>query len=106
MALLAEYLPKPMGELGRNQTSTIVKPSGDASIAAAIPEDGREKLSVVPQRKVVGCTALKWLEFLQPGYPKVCRSATAFSTMMAIPKKKYCVEIVKKGGRIISVTPA
>lgn len=103
--------PRLMGELGRNQTSTIVKPSGDAGgagwrHAAAIPQDAAP-------RKALGGTSeesgrmyrIEVTGILQPGYPKVRRSATAFLVPYERLSQKY-QEIVKKGGRIVSVTPA
>ncbi len=101
--------PRLMGELGRNQTSTIVKPSGGGSTwrhGAAIPKDAAP-------RKALGGTLeesgrmyrLEVTGILQPGYPKVRRSSTAFLVPYERLSQKY-QEIVKKGGRIVSVTPA
>ncbi|HEY9781191.1 MAG TPA: phycobilisome linker polypeptide [Leptolyngbyaceae cyanobacterium] len=101
--------PRLMGELGRNQVATIVKPSdggGSWKHGAAIPQDAapRKALGGTPEEsgrmyriEVVG--------ILQPGYPKVRRSATAILVPYERLSQKY-QEIVKKGGRIISVTPA
>lgn len=103
--------PRLVGELGRNQTSTIVKPSGDAGgagwrHAAAIPQDAapRKALGGTPEESG-RMYRIEVTGILQPGYPKVRRSATAFLVPYERLSQKY-QEIVKKGGRIVSVTPA
>jgi phycocyanin-associated rod linker protein len=104
--------PRLMGELGRNQTSTIVRPSGGASggaswrHAAAIPQDAapRKALGGTPEESG-RMYRIEVTGILQPGYPKVRRSATAFLVPYERLTQKY-QEIVKKGGRIVSVTPA
>ena len=102
--------PRLMRELGQNQAATIVKPSSSSSTGgwkhAAIPEDAAP-------RKALGGSAdesgriyrIEVTGILQPGYPKVRRSSTAFLVPYERLSQKY-QEIVKKGGRIVSVTPA
>ncbi len=104
--------PRLMGELGRNQASTIVKPSGGGSgsswrHAAAIPQDAASQKALgggTPQDSG-RMYRIEVTGILQPGYPKVRRSATAFLVPYERLSQKY-QEIVKKGGRIVSVTPA
>jgi phycocyanin-associated rod linker protein len=105
--------PRLMGELGRNQTSTIVRPSGGGASggaswrhAAAIPQDAapRKALGGTPEESG-RMYRIEVTGILQPGYPKVRRSATAFLVPYERLTQKY-QEIVKKGGRIVSVTPA
>ena len=103
--------PRLMGELGRNQTSTIVKPSGDGGAgwkhAAAIPQDAAsiKALGGGTPEDSGRMYRIEVTGILQPGYPKVRRSATAFLVPYERLSQKY-QEIVKKGGRIVSVTPA
>lgn len=101
--------PRLMGELGRNQTSTIVKPSGGGSTwrhGAAIPKDAAPTKALGGTLEESGrMYRLEVTGILQPGYPKVRRSATAFLVPYERLSQKY-QEIVKKGGRIVSVTPA
>jgi len=101
--------PRLTRELGQNQASTIVKPSGGGAgwkHAAAIPQDAAP-------RKALGGTSeesgrvyrLEVTGILQPGYPKVRRSSTA----LLVPYERLSEkiqQITKKGGRIVSVTPA
>jgi phycocyanin-associated rod linker protein len=102
--------PRLVRELGQNQASTIVKPSSNVGTwkhATAIPQDSASKKALgagTPQEsdrmyriEVVG--------ILQPGYPKVRRSSTAILVPYERLTQKY-QEILKKGGRIISVRPA
>jgi phycocyanin-associated rod linker protein len=101
--------PRLMGELGRNETSTIVKPSGGGAswkYSANIPQDAapRTALGGTPQESG-RMYRIEVTGILQPGYPKVRRSATAFLVPYERLSQKY-QEIVKKGGRIVSVTPA
>lgn len=103
--------PRLMRELGQNQAATIVKPSGSGGAnwkyGAAIPQDA------APKKALGGGTPedsgrmyrLEVTGILQPGYPKVRRSSTAFLVPYERLSQKY-QEIVKKGGRIVSVTPA
>ena len=101
--------PRLMGELGRNQAGTIVKPSGGGSTwrhGAAIPKDAapRKALGGTPEESG-RMYRIEVTGILQPGYPKVRRSSTAIMVPYERLSQKY-QEIVKKGGRIISVTPA
>lgn len=101
--------PRLMGELGRNQPGTIVKPSGGGASwrhGAAIPQDAapRKALGGTPEESG-RMYRIEVTGILQPGYPKVRRSSTAIMVPYERLSQKY-QEIVKKGGRIISVTPA
>ncbi|NJL22367.1 MAG: photosystem I reaction center subunit XII [Leptolyngbyaceae cyanobacterium SM1_3_5] len=101
--------PRLTRELGQNSVSNISKPSGDSGGSwrhAGIPSD-------VAPRKALGGTneesgrvyRLEVTGILQPGYPKVRRSSTA----ILVPYEKLSQkmqEIVKKGGRIVSVSRA
>lgn len=101
--------PRLMGELGQNQASTIVKPSSGGTNwkhAAAIPQDAAPKKALGGTPEESGrMYRIEVTGILQPGYPKVRRSATAFLVPYERLSQKY-QEIVKKGGRIVSVTPA
>ncbi len=100
--------PRLTRELGQNSASTIVRPSGGGSSwrHSAIPNDAAP-------RKALGGTSeesgrvyrLEVTGILQPGYPKVRRSSTAFLVPYEQLSQKM-QQILKKGGRIISVTPA
>lgn len=101
--------PRLMGELGRNQASTIVQPSsssGKWNYGPAIPQDAAP-------RKAIGGTAeasgrvyrIEVTGLLQPGYPYVRRSSTAIMVPYERLSQKL-QELTKKGGRIVSVTPA
>ena len=101
--------PRLMGELGRNQAGTIVKPSGGGSTwrhGAAIPKDAapRKALGGTPEESG-RMYRIEVTGILQPGYPKVRRSSTAILVPYERLSQKY-QEIVKKGGRIVSVNPA
>ena len=102
--------PRLMGEIGRNQASTIVKPSGGGTTwrhGAAIPKDAAsiKALGGGNPEDSGRMYRIEVTGILQPGYPKVRRSATAFLVPYERLSQKY-QEIVKKGGRIVSVTPA
>jgi phycocyanin-associated rod linker protein len=101
--------PRLMRELGQNQTSTIVKPSGDGAgwkYGAAIPEDSAPRKALGGSYGESGRVyRIEVTGILQPGYPKVRRSSTAFLVPYEQLSRKY-QEIIKKGGRIVSVTPA
>lgn len=102
--------PRLMGEIGRNQASTIVKPSGGGTTwrhGSAIPKDAASTKALGggnPQDSG-RMYRIEVTGILQPGYPKVRRSATAFLVPYERLSQKY-QEIVKKGGRIVSVNPA
>ena len=101
--------PRLMRELGQNQASTIVKPSGGGAgwkYGTAIPEDAAPKKALGGSYGASGrIYRIEVTGILQPGYPKVRRSSTAFLVPYEQLSKKY-QEITKKGGRIVSVTPA
>lgn len=102
--------PRLMGEIGRNQASTIVKPSGGGTTwrhGSAIPKDAAsiKALGGGTPEDSGRMYRIEVTGILQPGYPKVRRSATAFLVPYERLSQKY-QEIVKKGGRIVSVTPA
>ena len=102
--------PRLMGEIGRNQASTIVKPSGGGTTwrhGAAIPKDAAsiKALGGGTPEDSGRMYRIEVTGILQPGYPKVRRSATAFLVPYERLSQKY-QEIVKKGGRIVSVNPA
>lgn len=102
--------PRLMGEIGRNQASTIVKPSGGGTTwrhGAAIPKDAAsiKALGGGTPEDSGRMYRIEVTGILQPGYPKVRRSATAFLVPYERLSQKY-QEIVKKGGRIVSVTSA
>ena len=101
--------PRLIGELGQNQASTIVKPSGGGSswkYGATIPADAGPKKALGGTPQESGrMYRIEVTGILQPGYPKVRRSSTAFLVPYERLSQKY-QEIVKKGGRIVSVTPA
>lgn len=102
--------PRLTRELGQNQASRIDRPSGNASggwkYAASIPADAAP-------RKALGGTSqesgriyrLEVTGILQPGYPKVRRSSTAFLVPYEQLTQKM-QQITKQGGRIVSVTRA
>jgi phycocyanin-associated rod linker protein len=100
--------PRLMRELGRNQASNIVQPAGSSSTwkHAAIPADAapRKALGGTPEESG-RMYRIEVTGILQPGYPKVRRSSTAFLVPYERLSQKY-QEITKKGGRIVSVTPA
>ena len=102
--------PRLTSELGRNQTSTIVRPSdggGSWKYGANIPQDAASTKALgggTPQESG-RMYRLEVTGILQPGYPKVRRSSTAIMVPYERLSQKY-QEIVKKGGRIVSVTPA
>lgn len=102
--------PRLMRELGRNHASTIVKPSGSGGGSwrhgAAIPKDAASAKALGGTNEESGRVyRLEVTGILQPGYPKVRRSSTAFLVPYERLSEKI-QQIVKKGGRIVSVTPA
>ena len=101
--------PRLMGELGRNQVATIVKPSGGGTSwkhGAAMTKDAAPRKALGGTQEESGrMYRIEVTGILQPGYPKVRRSSTAIMVPYERLSQKY-QEIVKKGGRIISVTPA
>lgn len=101
--------PRLTRELGRNHASRIDKPSGSSGSAwkhAAIPQDAAP-------RKALGGTSeesgrvyrVEVAGILQPGYPKVRRSSTAFLVPYEQLSQKL-QQITKQGGRVVSVTRA
>ncbi|HEY9909803.1 MAG TPA: phycobilisome linker polypeptide [Thermosynechococcaceae cyanobacterium] len=101
-------LPRLTRELGQNSASRIDRPSAGGSSwrHTAIPEDAapqkalggtQEESSRVYRIEVTG--------ILQPGYPKVRRSSTAFLVPYEQLSQKL-QQITKKGGRVINVTRA
>ena len=101
--------PRLTRELGQNQASTIVKPSasqGGWKYGSAIPQDSAPKKALGGTPQESGrMYRIEVTGILQPGYPYVRRSATAILVPYERLSQKY-QEIVKKGGRIVSVTPA
>ena len=101
--------PRLTRELGQNQAATIVKPSGGGTTwrhGAAIPQDAAPKKALGGTQEESGRVyRIEVTGILQPGYPKVRRSSTAFLVPYERLTQKY-QEIIKKGGRIVSVTPA
>jgi phycocyanin-associated rod linker protein len=100
--------PRLIDELGRNQASRIVQPSdgGGSWKYAAIPKDAAPRKALGGSREESGrIYRVEVTGILQPGYPKVRRSSTAFLVPYEKLSQKY-QEITKKGGRIVSVTPA
>ena len=101
--------PRLTRELGQNKAGTIVKPSGGVSIwrhGGTIPQDSAsaKALGGTPQESG-RMFRIEVTGILQPGYPYVRRSATAIMVSYERLSQKY-QEIVRKGGRIVSVTPA
>lgn len=100
--------PRLMGEIGRNQSSTIVQPSSGSrwSFGAAIPKDSAPKKAIGGTSEESGRVyRIEVTGLLQPGYPKVRRSSTAIMVPYERLSQKL-QEITKKGGRIVSVNPA
>lgn len=101
--------PRLMGELGRNQSSSIVNPSDGGSGSwkyASIPKDSAPKKALGGTQEESGRVyRIEVTGILQPGYPYVRRSSTA----LLVPYERLSQklqEITKKGGRIVNVTPA
>ncbi|MBD2020099.1 phycobilisome linker polypeptide [Leptolyngbya sp. FACHB-36] len=100
--------PRLTRELGQNTASNIARPSGGGSSwrHTAIPQDAAP-------RKALGGTSeesgrvyrLEVTGILQPGYPKVRRSSNAILVPYEQLSQKM-QEIVKQGGRIVSVSRA
>ncbi len=100
--------PRLMGELGQNQASTIVNPSSGGSgwKYPSIPKDAAPRKALGGSREESGrIYRLEVTGILQPGYPKVRRSSTAFLVPYEQLSQKI-QQVTKKGGRIVSVTPA
>jgi len=101
--------PRLMRELGQNRAGTIVKPSGGGTAwrhGAAIPQDSAPRKALGGTQEESGRVyRVEITGILQPGYPKVRRSSTAILVPYERLSQKL-QEIVKKGGRIVSVTPA
>ncbi len=104
--------PRLTRELGRNTVSRIDRPSAGTSGGAsgwkhaAIPEDS------APQKALGGTSEesgrvyrIEVTGILQPGYPKVRRSSNAILVPYEQLSQKL-QEIVKKGGKVVSVTRA
>lgn len=100
--------PRLMGELGRNESSTIVNPSdgGGSWKYASIPKDSAPRKALGGTQEESGRVyRIEVTGILQPGYPYVRRSSTA----LLVPYERLSQklqEITKKGGRIVNVTPA
>jgi phycocyanin-associated rod linker protein len=98
-------------ELGKNAASTIVAPSGSSGAWAF-----RASNDVAPRQTMgnavgesdrvfrVEVTGLR-ASSLQPGYPKIRRSSTVFLVPYERLSDKM-QQVVKAGGKIVSVTPA
>lgn len=99
--------PRLTRELGQNQASTIVQPSGSSGRSyAAIPNDAAPKKALGGTQAESGRVyRLEVTGILQPGYPKVRRSSTAFLVPYEQLSQKI-QDIARKGGKIVSVTPA
>ena len=100
--------PRLTRELGQNQASTIVRPSGGGSTwrHAALSQDTAPRKALGGTQEESGRVyRLEVTGILQPGYPKVRRSSTAFLVPYEQLSQKI-QQITKKGGRIVSVTPA
>lgn len=100
--------PRLTRELGRNQASTIVKPSGGSGgwNYGTLSKDA-------PPKKALGGTQeesgrvyrIEVTGILSPGFPKVRRSTNAFLVPYEQLSQKL-QEITKKGGKIVNVSPA
>lgn len=101
--------PRLISELGRNQASNIVPPAGGSGSwrYAPIPKDAAsaKALGGGTPNDSGRMYRLEVTGILQPGYPKVRRSSTAILVPYERLSQKM-QEIVKKGGRIVNVTPA
>lgn len=101
--------PRLTRELGQNQVATILKPSGGGTSwrhGTAIPQDAAPKKALGGTQEESGRVyRIEVTGILQPGYPKVRRSSNAILVPYERLSQKL-QEIVKKGGRIVSVTPA
>jgi len=98
-------------ELGKNSPSTIVPPSG--STGAWMFRPSNDNAPRATMGNVVGegdrvfrieVTALR-ASSQQPGYPKIRRSSTVFLVPYERLSEKM-QQIVKSGGKIVSVNPA
>jgi phycocyanin-associated rod linker protein len=101
--------PRLIRELGQNYASTITRPSstsGGTWKHAAIPADSAPRKALGGTQEESGRVyRIEVTGLLQPGYPKVRRSSTAFLVPYEQLSQKL-QQLVKKGGRIVSVTPA
>jgi phycocyanin-associated rod linker protein len=100
--------PRLTRELGRNQASTMVRPSGGSGgwNYGTLSKDA-------PPKKALGGTQeesgrvyrIEVTGILSPGFPKVRRSTNAFLVPYEQLSQKL-QEITKKGGKIVNVSPA
>ncbi len=100
--------PRLTRELGQNQSSAIRNPSSGSTSWShgAIPKDAAPKKALGGSWGESGrIYRVEVSGILQPGYPKVRRSSTAFLIPYEKLTEKY-QEISRNGGKIISVTPA
>ena len=99
--------PRLTRELGQNQASTIFQPSSNSGWNhAAIPNDSAPRKALGGTQQESGRVyRLEVTGILQPGYPKVRRSSTAFLVPYEQLSQKI-QQITRKGGKIVSVTPA
>jgi phycocyanin-associated rod linker protein len=104
--------PRLTHELGQNRASNIIRPSSSGGSGssgrnyAAIPEDAAPRKALGGSYGESGrIYRLEVTGILQPGYPKVRRSSTAFLVPVEqmLPKMQ---QIQRTGGRIVSITPA
>lgn len=94
-------------ELARNSSSSIVGPSGSNENWAY-----RASNDVAPQKALGNAVGegdrvyrIEVTGLLNPGYPRVRRSSTAFLVPYERLSSKL-QQIVKQGGKVVSVTPA
>ncbi|MFE1744352.1 phycobilisome rod-core linker polypeptide [Coleofasciculus sp. H7-2] len=100
--------PRLMGEVGRNQASTIFQPSGGSSTwrSAAIPSDAAPRKALGGTKEQSGrIYRLEVTGILSPGYPRVRRSSNAFLVPYEQLSQKI-QQVTKQGGKIVSVSPA
>ncbi|HEY9847108.1 MAG TPA: phycobilisome linker polypeptide, partial [Candidatus Caenarcaniphilales bacterium] len=100
--------PRLMRELGQNRASAISKPAGgDASWShAGIPNDAAPRQALGGSWGESGrIYRIEVVKILQPGYPRVRRSSTAFLVPyeQMLPKMQ---QIHRSGGRIVNISPA
>lgn len=99
--------PRLARELARNGASSIVGPSGSNENWAF-----RASNDAVPQKALGNAVGegdrvyrIEVTGLLNPGYPRVRRSSTAFLVPYERLSSKL-QQIVKQGGKVVSVTPA
>jgi phycocyanin-associated rod linker protein len=100
--------PRLMGELSRNEASTIFQPSGSSSSwrSTAIPQDAAPRKALGGTKEQSGrIYRIEVSGILSPGYPKVRRSSNAFLVPYEQLSQKL-QQITKQGGKIVSVSPA